>query len=448
MVVPPRARLGWLAVLVAISLSPCGAVDAADDGYWELVESKLDEPPKREEPGVKVYPSTRSGAFVLRAAYNDRSGKHIDDWTIAFRWNKMPRTYAAGGTVALEITRTVTHQPKKDVGHRRCSVGARMDRPVDGGWAPGAGIPAADDRDGLFVMSRWPEQPPRTSHPVGKAPAGGKGDKFCVAVVIYHGVQPPWIWRYIYAWRGGSAPRDPGPAIEPARAWKRGQPSREDPVRPDQPTRPAQTRPDSPDPTRTQDRTSRFTLKADRRQVKVGGTVAVPIWLLGRGDLGNLNFEVAYDASVVRPTGKAIKGNLLGRALFESNAAPRGRMKIGFAARGPVSGDGTIAQIRWQAVGRAGARSPLTLTVTRADRSSGGAVRVGVIHGEILLLNAQDRVPNDVNNNKVVDAGDALEALKMSVDLIPEDLICDADKDGTVTSNDARLILKQALERD
>jgi len=44
-----------------------------------------------------------------------------------------------------------------------------------------------------------------------------------------------------------------------------------------------------------------------------------------------------------------------------------------------------------------------------------------------------------------LDAGDALDALKMSVRLIPVKMSCDMDGDGQVTSTDARLILEKVV---
>ena len=51
-------------------------------------------------------------------------------------------------------------------------------------------------------------------------------------------------------------------------------------------------------------------------------------------------------------------------------------------------------------------------------------------------------VPGDADGDGVLTVADALEALKMSVGLIPEDLVLDMDGDGSVTSSDARRILQ------
>ena len=56
-------------------------------------------------------------------------------------------------------------------------------------------------------------------------------------------------------------------------------------------------------------------------------------------------------------------------------------------------------------------------------------------------------VPPVVPPTKPWTTADALQALQMSVKLLTEDNRLDLDKDGQVTSNDARLILQQALNK-
>ena len=64
---------------------------------------------------------------------------------------------------------------------------------------------------------------------------------------------------------------------------------------------------------------TRMTLQAEKRSVKVGQTVTVPIWLLKTKSVANMNFNVRYDTAVAKATGSFSKGNLLGRAMFEAN---------------------------------------------------------------------------------------------------------------------------------
>jgi hypothetical protein len=80
------------------------------------------------------------------------------------------------------------------------------------------------------------------------------------------------------------------------------------------------------------------------------------------------------------------------------------------------------------------------LEVTTAGSAAGGKPAVATIDGEISIVGATGQVPGDSNGNGVLDMGDALEALKMSVQLIPVKMAADIDSDGRVTSTDARLI--------
>jgi hypothetical protein len=449
---------GLLALLLALA-SPAPS-EAAPDGHWELTRVELVKPPLQRDT-LTLSPSTRSGAFVVRASFVDRNTrKPVDDWTAAWRWTPMPKALIPGREFTFELTQTIVHQPKQDIGHQRCVSGGRIQTPTGNDWPEGGILRSADGKDGLFHMSRWEEQKPQSFKPRVTPPEGREGKKFAIAIIIWHtGGLPAWIWRHVYEWRGGSVPQGrAAQTVPPAQEWR---PGREDDLQRRQeqerlerqrqergPDEATSTKP-SPGQSRTRGESSAsgMTLEADRRTVEAGGTVAVPVWLRNGRDLGNLNFEIVYDPTVVRPRGKAVRGNLLGGTPFESNPAERGLMRIGFASSGSVGGDGTIAQVRWEAVGRAGQRSPLRLKVTRADADSGGRVEIATIDGEVEILTADGRIPGDANGNKRLDAGDALNALKMSVKLIPEDLVCDLDGDRTVTSNDARLILEAAARR-
>jgi hypothetical protein len=161
-------------------------------------------------------------------------------------------------------------------------------------------------------------------------------------------------------------------------------------------------------------------------------------------NVANLNVEIGYNPSVVKPSGTVLSGNLLGGAIFQANTAKAGVIKIGFASKGRVQTNGTLAQIPFQVVGQPGQRSPLKVTITTVNDDAGGTPTVTAIDGSIQITDAA--VIGDINGNGIVDAGDALAALKMSVDLMKEDLILNVDKLNGVTSNDARLLLKMAAQ--
>src|SRR5262245_17432713 len=57
--------------------------------------------------------------------------------------------------------------------------------------------------------------------------------------------------------------------------------------------------------------TDRLTLQAAKRRVLPGGVVQVPVWLIHGRSLANMDWQLTYDPSVIRPEGEGQEGNLL-----------------------------------------------------------------------------------------------------------------------------------------
>ncbi|RPI21150.1 MAG: hypothetical protein EHM61_25470 [Acidobacteria bacterium] len=190
-----------------------------------------------------------------------------------------------------------------------------------------------------------------------------------------------------------------------------------------------------------------MTLRAESRKAKAGDAFTLPIWLDQASGVANMNFTVNYDASVVRAS-RVVKGSFFkGGTLVESNPGEAGVVRLGFADRADLNGTGPVAQISFQVVGKAGDRSPVRLQVSTASGAAGTKPVVKTIDGEIQVLASGGGTPGDSNNNGTLDAGDALDALKMSVRLMSEKMSCDIDGDKQVTSTDARLILEKVVGR-
>lgn len=189
---------------------------------------------------------------------------------------------------------------------------------------------------------------------------------------------------------------------------------------------------------------TRMTLQTGKRRIQQGESVSIPVWLLKGQGVANLNFNLKYDASVATATGTFAKGNMLDKALFESNSKETGIVRMGFALNADLSGDGTVAQLTFQANGAPGTSTPLTLEVTTIAGAGGGKPSIELIHGEIVIVGKDGNIPGDTDGDGEVTARDAGDALKMSVKLIPVKMVCDVDNDGQVTSTDARLILAKA----
>jgi len=158
-------------------------------------------------------------------------------------------------------------------------------------------------------------------------------------------------------------------------------------------------------------------------------------------DIANMDLSVGYDNSALQFK-DAVKGSLNSNVLFESNNVGS-TVKIAFAGKSGFSGSGSIAVLTFKVTGRNGASSPITVTVGSASTSGGKSVTIPVNNGNVVIGNPN---PNDPGGRGKVTSLDALIALQISVGKRANDLNYDVTKDGTVNSNDAREILKLAVQ--
>ncbi len=190
---------------------------------------------------------------------------------------------------------------------------------------------------------------------------------------------------------------------------------------------------------------SGFTIQAGQRRGKPGEIVTVPVYLLNPGGVANLNITVGYVPTVALTEGKIARGNVLSNALFETNTGESGTARIGLAGTKPITESGILAHISFKITGKPGDRAELKVVVSTANAADGKSLSAETISGSILVLDDSGTLPGDSDGDNVLTAGDALAALKMSVRLIPDKKSCDVDRDGSVTSNDARLILQKVV---
>ena len=210
-----------------------------------------------------------------------------------------------------------------------------------------------------------------------------------------------------------------------------------------------QSIPSSTTPTTTSTSTSTSTtstttvsgtaLIAESRTVAPGSTVQVPVNFQNAQNVGSLGFKLAYNPAVVQVI-KVSKGSLLAPATFTSNVQSD-YIIFGFAMPQSISGTGSAAVVEFQALGAEGSKSPLTLTEITATGSSGAALSVNSVNGELSIGQKQ---LGDADGDGKLSVLDALIALKMYVQSLPLDLTADINKDGRVTPEDARLILEKA----
>ncbi|MGB8648840.1 MAG: cohesin domain-containing protein, partial [Anaerolineae bacterium] len=199
--------------------------------------------------------------------------------------------------------------------------------------------------------------------------------------------------------------------------------------------------------------TSGMTLEAPYRLALPNDLVLIAIKLNNAANVANLNFDLHYDAGIVRLEGKLVKGDLLDNALFSANSAQSGLIRNGFAQTSGLSGTGTVVNIPFRVVGKPGDKSPLNLNVTTINDPGGGVLTIGQIPGEIRITNPDGTLPGggggiphgDCDGDLKLTEVDALCALEMSTGIRASRLIMDIDASGDVTSRDAVVILQRAV---
>jgi FtsP/CotA-like multicopper oxidase with cupredoxin domain len=151
-----------------------------------------------------------------------------------------------------------------------------------------------------------------------------------------------------------------------------------------------------------------------------------------------------YDPSVLEAT-EVIKGGLTAGSISDHNILSGGTLKVSLADSKGFSGDGSIAYVKFNVVGAEGTSSPLKIDELSANRASDYQImEIPAIDGVFRVISMEEG-RGDSDGNGELTAMDALYALQMAVEKIPEDLAMDMNKDGSVTSLDARKILKIAV---
>lgn len=188
-----------------------------------------------------------------------------------------------------------------------------------------------------------------------------------------------------------------------------------------------------------------MTLQAGQRMAVTGQLVWVPVWLVDASGVANVNVAIGYNAQVAVPEGEVVAGNMLREHAFSANVAQTGTLLVGFAGDSDLTGTGTVAWIPFVAVGTPGQRTPLTVTVTTVNAADGAVLDIQQIDGEILVVSEDFVILGDCNGDSIMTELDALCALQMSVQLIPQQTALDLDASGAVNSRDAVVILQRAL---
>jgi hypothetical protein len=188
----------------------------------------------------------------------------------------------------------------------------------------------------------------------------------------------------------------------------------------------------------------------ESRSKSSGSTVQIPLTLKGiNEDIGNMDITLGYDPSVLEAT-RVIKGGLTANSVFDHNVPGKGTMKISLsmAGREGFSGDGSIAYIVFDVTGSEGSDSRLEIVSLSANRAADMTPMDIPTQDGVFLVSGVEECRGDCNGDGEITPVDALCALRMAVEKIPEDLVMDMNGDGSVTSLDAREILKKSVKKE
>ncbi|AKB85587.1 hypothetical protein MCMEM_1534 [Methanococcoides methylutens MM1] len=178
-----------------------------------------------------------------------------------------------------------------------------------------------------------------------------------------------------------------------------------------------------------------------------GSIVQIPLTLNGIGEnIGNIDMTLRYNSSVLAAT-EVVKGSLTSNSLLNYNIVDSA-IKINIDDKDGFSGDGSVAYVRFNVVGTEGSYTSLDITSLSANRVDQTPFNIATKDGMFKVISLEESKGDAVGDGGELTALDALYALQMSVRMIPEDLAMDMDGDGSVTSNDARLILKSSVKSD
>jgi len=109
-----------------------------------------------------------------------------------------------------------------------------------------------------------------------------------------------------------------------------------------------------------------LTVKVGEVSGAPGQRAEVPIEVVGASDVGSLHIELVYDADVLQPV-EVKNGALAGGAILDKNLNTPGRVVLGLITTQGINGNGEVAVVSFDVVGKDGATSALTLENVRAN---------------------------------------------------------------------------------
>ena len=172
-----------------------------------------------------------------------------------------------------------------------------------------------------------------------------------------------------------------------------------------------------------------------------GSTVSIPVFIENAHNIGNMDFSITYDRSVLNAVGYE-KGSLTEGSMVEANILDD-EVFVAFTDSDGLNGDGTLIYIKYDVVGDGGERCEVVPKVSTANMAETFDPITVIDSAGMFVV---EGLKGDANGDGRITAVDALMALQMAVNRIPEDDICDMNGDGSVSSLDAVLIREKALK--
>ncbi|MCD4822743.1 MAG: hypothetical protein K8R11_11950 [Methanococcoides sp.] len=189
------------------------------------------------------------------------------------------------------------------------------------------------------------------------------------------------------------------------------------------------------------------TLVFESRSKTTGTSVQIPLTMSGTDEaIGNMDLTLSYDPNVLECV-ELVKGGLTENSLFEYNIMTE-TVKISLVDMKGFSGDGSICYVKFNVIGSEDETSPLRIDKLVSNSASDlSMIEIESTDGVFTVLGKDEGKGDAAGDGGEFSAYDALYALLMSVDKIEMHESMDVNDDGSVSSIDARLILKMASEK-
>jgi len=183
-------------------------------------------------------------------------------------------------------------------------------------------------------------------------------------------------------------------------------------------------------------------LSIESSQSSPGNTVQLPIEIINAENIGNMDISLTYDPEVLTAN-ELTKGAITSDSLFVHNIQP-GIVNISLVDDAGITGNGSIAHIKFNVTGEKGDACPLILSAVANDDNA-DSVDLEIMNA-LFSIEDEESLKGDVNGDGKVNSADALLALKMAVGILQQNAVADMNDDGSVTSLDAAEILETGTD--